>query len=56
VGRVSGTHTFVREYFDIPADRLLLAGVSFGYPDRHDPINGYRTRRAEVVDVVQWVG
>ncbi|WP_280295730.1 nitroreductase [Nocardia abscessus] len=45
---------FVREFFDIPADRAVLLGISFGRPDRDHPANGYRTRRADLEQVVQW--
>ncbi len=46
---------FLREYFDIPADRKILAGISFGYPDARHPANRYRTRRADIPDVVTFV-
>lgn len=35
----------LREHFAIGENRLILAGISFGYPDRDAPINGYRTER-----------
>ncbi len=34
---------FVREYFDIPADRRLVCGISFGYEDVEHPANKFRT-------------
>lgn len=46
---------FLREYFDIPADRKILMGISFGYSDEGHPANGYRTSRASVGDVVRFV-
>lgn len=45
---------FVREYFDIPSDRAVLLGISFGWADRGHPANSYRTRRAGIEQVVQW--
>lgn len=45
---------FVHEHFAIPADRNVLLGISFGYPDHAHPANGFRTRRADIADVVQW--
>ena len=46
---------FVREYFKVPQDRLVLCGVSFGYEDPNDPGNGFRTERSGLADVVDWV-
>jgi nitroreductase len=45
---------FVRDYFSLPEDRLVLVGISFGYPDLAHPVNGYRTSRADLDTVVQW--
>jgi nitroreductase len=45
---------FVREYFALPDDRKMLVGISFGYPDLEHPVNGYRTARAPLTEVVTW--
>ena len=45
---------FLHRYFDIPDDRLILCGISFGYADPDHPANGFRTERAEVADIVEW--
>jgi nitroreductase len=45
----------VRRELGLPADRLLVCGVSFGYGDTGDPVNGYRTERASVADAVRWL-
>lgn len=45
---------FVREHFDMPADRRVLLGISFGYPDLDHPANSYRTPRRSTDDVVTW--
>lgn len=46
--------SFIREYFAIPDDRLVVAGVSFGWPDTAHPVNAYRTPRADLSEVVRW--
>ncbi|MGM7648455.1 nitroreductase [Nocardia sp. JW2] len=51
---LAGRSAFVREYFDIPEDRKILAGVSFGYPAADHPANSYRTTRAPLAEVVTW--
>lgn len=45
---------FIREYFSIPQDRKVLAGISFGYADLDHPANGYRTTRAPLTEIVTW--
>lgn len=47
---------FVREYFDLDDDVLVLCGVAFGYPDPSHPANGFRTTRADIDEVVTWTG
>jgi len=51
-----GAHPqFVRAHFGLPADRLVVCGVSFGYEDAAHPVNRFRTSRAPVDGVVTWV-
>ncbi|MFE6859002.1 nitroreductase [Nocardia sp. NPDC057668] len=45
---------FLHEYFAIPEDRQIVAGISFGYGDPNHPANGFRTTRADLGDVVKW--
>ncbi|KQU52354.1 nitroreductase [Rhodococcus sp. Leaf278] len=46
---------FIRDYFQLPEDRMVLCGISFGYPDTEHPANGFRTRRVPVGDTFDWV-
>ncbi|MFI5427114.1 nitroreductase family protein [Aeromicrobium sp. UC242_57] len=46
----------VRQHFDLPEDRLVLLGVSFGYADVEHPVNQFRTTRASVSEAVRRVG
>ena len=39
---------FVRDFFSIPADRRVLLGISFGYPDRDHPANSFRRSESVV--------
>ncbi|AII10938.1 nitroreductase [Rhodococcus opacus] len=39
---------FLRERLGIPDHRKIVLGISFGYPDRDHPANGFRTTRAAV--------
>jgi nitroreductase len=46
---------FLHDYFKIPEDRLVVCGISFGYPDRGHLVNSYRTSRATLAETVTWV-
>lgn len=53
---LAGCAQFVRDYFDIPVNRMILCGVSFGYPDPDHPANAFRTVRANIADVATFKG
>ncbi|MEV6985922.1 nitroreductase [Sphaerisporangium sp. NPDC051017] len=46
---------FIREFFGLPQNRLVVCGISFGRPDHDHPANSFRTRRVEVPETVTWV-
>ncbi len=46
---------FLREWFEIPAERQVVCGISFGYEDPSHPANGFRTARAELAEASRWV-
>lgn len=43
----------VREFLDLPDDRLVVCGIAFGYADTDHPANSFRTERADLSDVVR---
>lgn len=47
---------FFREWFGLGEDRMIVFGVSFGFPDREAPVNGFRTARAGIPDAVRFHG
>lgn len=47
---------FIRKYFDIPENRLVLLGISFGYPDRAHPANNFKSTRREAGEIISWAG
>ena len=47
---------FIRSHFEIPGDRTILCGISFGYEDPDHPANAFRTNRAASDEVVSWRG
>ncbi len=51
---LAGYSGFIRTYFDIPESRVVVCGVSFGYPDESHPANGFRTSRAPLAETVDW--
>lgn len=46
---------FLHEWFQIPDERQVVCGISFGYEDPAHPANGFRTTRARMEQVVHWV-
>jgi nitroreductase len=46
----------IREHFGLGADRNVVCGISFGYPDHDHVINSYRTSRASPADTARFVG
>lgn len=46
---------FVRTFFGLPAERLVVCGISFGFADPEHAANGFRTRRADMAGVAQFV-
>jgi nitroreductase len=46
---------FVRAHFNLPANRKLVCGISFGYAASDHPIHSYRTERAALGDAVRFV-
>lgn len=53
---LAGYADFFRTYFDLPSNRRVALGISFGYAAAQEPVNGFRTSRAELADVVSWHG
>lgn len=45
----------IREQLSIPADQLLVCGVSFGLEDTSDPVNAFRTKRANADEVMRFL-
>lgn len=52
---IAGYAPLIRKHFNIPDNRLIVLGASFGYPDTEHPANSFRSRRAGLEDAVQWV-
>ncbi len=52
---LAGQSDFLRAHFGIDATRQIVCGISFGYADPDHPANRFRTRRAEVDEIVEWV-
>ena len=44
----------LRADLDVPPDRNILCGISFGYADINHPANSFRTTRATVNEVIDW--
>jgi len=45
----------IRRHFKLGDDRRVVCGISFGYADHEHKVNGYRTSRAALGEVVTFV-
>lgn len=54
-GAVAMRSDFVRRWLGLGDDRLVVCAVSFGYADDADPVNAFRTGRADLDAVVHRV-
>ncbi|MEL6620941.1 MAG: nitroreductase [Pseudomonadota bacterium] len=45
---------FVRDFFGIGGDRMILCAISLGRADPDHPANGFRTDRAAPGEVIEW--
>ena len=44
----------VRECLGVPKTKLLVLGISLGYPDMEDPMNAYESNRVSPQDFARW--
>ncbi|UWP91445.1 nitroreductase [Aliiroseovarius crassostreae] len=47
---------FLRDWFGISEERVILCGIAFGRPDPQAPVNQFRTTRAPLGEWVRWHG
>lgn len=52
---LAGYSALLKELLGIPAERLIVCGISFGYEDTSHVANSYRTTRAPLSEVVNWI-
>ena len=45
---------FVRRFFQLAEERRIVCGIAFGYEDSSHPANQFRSRRANLDEVVTW--
>jgi nitroreductase len=46
---------FIRNFFGLPTNRLIVCGISFGWPDREGPVNRFRTSRRSAQQTATWI-
>ena len=52
---VASRSRFLHRWFEIPDDRQIVCGISFGYENPSHPANRFRTTRATPQQACQWV-
>jgi nitroreductase len=51
---VTGYSDAIREHLGLGPDRLIVCGMSVGYPDESAPVNRFAPERAPLSDSAQW--
>lgn len=52
---LAGRSPFLRKWFGLPDDRMVVCGISFGYPDPDHPTAQFMSNRAPISDAVTFV-
>ncbi|MEM1076502.1 MAG: nitroreductase [Pseudomonadota bacterium] len=55
-GSIAAFAEIIRDHLNLPANRKILCGISFGYELEDQPVNSFRTTRADVEDVLTVCG
>ncbi len=51
---VAGWSPFLRRFFELPENRLILCTIALGKEDTAHPANAFRTERAPLAQVMRW--
>lgn len=54
-GALAAHSEALQAHFDLPPERRVVCGMSFGWPDEQHPVNRYRVPRAPLDQVVTWM-
>jgi nitroreductase len=52
---VTGYSDALREFLGLGPDRLIVCGMSVGYPDESAPVNRFAPERAPLSDYTLWL-
>jgi nitroreductase len=48
-------HDVLQKRIGIPAEQMIVCGMSLGYPDPSEKVNGFSPDRLKVEEFVTWV-
>ena len=51
---ITGYSNAIREFLSVPSTKLLVLGISIGYPDMESPVNSYQSNRAGLGQFVKF--
>ncbi len=46
----------IRGILEIPDSKLMVIAIAIGYPDWNNPVNGFRSEREPLDEIVRWYG
>jgi len=56
IGLVKAYEDEIKDQLNIPEDKQLIVSVALGKADPEAPINQFRSTRAELKEIVRWIG
>jgi nitroreductase len=54
IGLIAAYNDDISQMLNISEEKEILLGISLGYADENSPANAFRTRRADLKEIVTW--
>jgi hypothetical protein len=55
IGLITDYADEIKDLLNIPENKKVVIGVAMGYPDNENPINSFRSFRADLKELVRWI-
>jgi nitroreductase len=55
VGLIAAYEDEIKDLLNIPQNKNVITGVALGYPDWENPVNQFKSSRAELDELVRWI-
>jgi nitroreductase len=55
IGLIADYADEIKDLLNIPDNKKVVMGIATGYPDNENPINSFRSFRADLKELVRWI-